>query len=164
MSDQQELFRAPHEESRPKEVDPVQKTVTERTASPPVPPKKRSRVKGLDNAATYLQPRGCGGRVMLLDSIVLAVRFEDPFHDKGTYPIEMDFDEFASGDWGSADPLTVVSEYDRLAVLQPDGDEGNTIKDRCTYTHLHTRYRDLLKAARFKIDEELARLQTKGNQ
>lgn len=154
--EQQELFRAPSEENRPKAEIPVKATVKERTSAPPEPPKKRTRVKGHRNGATYLMPRGCGGRVMLLDRIVLGVRFEDPFGDRGQYPIEMDFDEFASGEWGSADPEHVVSEYDRLAIIPPEND----IEARCESVYLLNDYKTLLKAAQAKIETELKRIYT----
>lgn len=159
---QPDLFSAPNEESRPKEEIPVRATAKERAAAPPTPPKKRKAVKGHNDDSPYLQPRGCGGRVMLLDSIVLAVRFEDPFHDKGQYPIEMSFDEFAAGEWSNADPNYVASEYERLAILPPHGSLGKNIVEnvtqRCEPKFLLEHYRGLLRDALLRVNRAITDL------
>jgi hypothetical protein len=152
---QGELFRARGEDDRPKAVVPAKVTVTERTASPPEPPKRRKRVAGHDPDASYLQPAGNGGRVMVLDGLTVAVRLEDPFHDKGEYLIEMDLDSWARADWTAADPDYVSAEHDRLSVVGPDQAEA---RRRCAPAHLSGQYEAMLVAARDKIDAELGRL------
>lgn len=139
---QDELFRAPHEDSRPKAAVPCKTSVATPTAAPAIPPKRRHSVSDHNDLGAYV---AAGlGRVMMLDSILIAVRLEDPFYDKGRYPVEMSLAEYAKGEWRPTSPPRVKSEYDRLSVYT---DSTMSIERRCAADYHDHYYAKLLRAA-----------------